>query len=432
MKLKIGIAGCIHGELENLYEAVRYAKDKRGIDLDLVICCGDFQSIRDEQDLKSLAVPHKYRHMLDFHKYYSGELKAEVLTIFIGGNHESSSYLSELPYGGWVAPNIFYMGRANVINFQGLRIAGLSGIYKSYNYLRGYFENDLFNADQMRSVYHVRNLEVFRLKQLVQPIDILLTHDWPRGIEHFGNKEELFAKKRFLLQDSQRGELGSLPSYELLAMLKPKYWFAAHMHVKFAALVPHENKSFTKFLALDKCLRGRSFFQIVEIDSPSLDIDNNVNSEAKLCYDLEWLTILKKTNHLLKISKEKYYMPTPLSGELYNFAPSEQEMAALREALNNDLTVREKFCQRSTNENVSLSINSQTTEFCARFEVADMVKLLLEKLETTSSNYSAPNATSTSSGVAVTSTEDPPFAQAEVGNMLPLENPDEICLDDIL
>lgn len=28
-----------------------------------------------------------------FHKYYSGELVAPVLTVFIGGNHEASSYL---------------------------------------------------------------------------------------------------------------------------------------------------------------------------------------------------------------------------------------------------------------------------------------------------------------------------------------------------
>lgn len=35
---------------------------------------------------------------------------APVLTIFIGGNHEASNYLQELPYGGWVAPNIYYMG----------------------------------------------------------------------------------------------------------------------------------------------------------------------------------------------------------------------------------------------------------------------------------------------------------------------------------
>ena len=43
-------------------------------------------------------------------RYYSGEKKAPILTIFIGGNHEASNYLQELPYGGWVAKNIYYMG----------------------------------------------------------------------------------------------------------------------------------------------------------------------------------------------------------------------------------------------------------------------------------------------------------------------------------
>jgi lariat debranching enzyme len=43
-------------------------------------------------------------------RYYSGEKKAPVLTIFIGGNHEASNYLQELPYGGWVAPDIYYLG----------------------------------------------------------------------------------------------------------------------------------------------------------------------------------------------------------------------------------------------------------------------------------------------------------------------------------
>ena len=45
-----------------------------------------------------------------FHRYYSGEKTAPILTIFIGGNHEASNYLCELPYGGWVCPNIYYMG----------------------------------------------------------------------------------------------------------------------------------------------------------------------------------------------------------------------------------------------------------------------------------------------------------------------------------
>ena len=34
-----------------------------------------------------------------------------MLTIFVGGNHEASNHLQELPYGGWVAPNIYYLGK---------------------------------------------------------------------------------------------------------------------------------------------------------------------------------------------------------------------------------------------------------------------------------------------------------------------------------
>ncbi len=87
---------------------------------------------------------------------------APVLTIFVGGNHEASNYLQELPFGGWVAPNIYYMGyagkyfkslqstflrneRANsqnvgiigVVEVNGILIGGHSGIYKGPDYLKG-------------------------------------------------------------------------------------------------------------------------------------------------------------------------------------------------------------------------------------------------------------------------------------------------------
>lgn len=44
-------------------------------------------------------------------RYYSGEKKAPVLTLVIGGNHEASNHMQELPYGGWLAPNIYYFGK---------------------------------------------------------------------------------------------------------------------------------------------------------------------------------------------------------------------------------------------------------------------------------------------------------------------------------
>ena len=115
--MKIAIEGCCHGELDRIYQTINQIETTQGIKIDLLLICGDFQSVRNEHDLQSMAVPPKYRSMQDFWRYYSGEKRAPVLTIFIGGNHESSDFLIELPYGGWVAPNIFYMGYAKCGEF---------------------------------------------------------------------------------------------------------------------------------------------------------------------------------------------------------------------------------------------------------------------------------------------------------------------------
>jgi lariat debranching enzyme len=164
--MKIAVEGCAHGELQVIYETIEHAQRRSGAQVDLLLCCGDFQSNRNGADLRCMACPVKYQHMCSFWRYYNGELKAPVLTLFIGGNHEASNFLQELPYGGWVAPNIYYLGYAGVVKFKGVRIGGMSGIYKGHDYLKGHFEAPPYSEDTKRSVYHVRNLEVFRLKQV--------------------------------------------------------------------------------------------------------------------------------------------------------------------------------------------------------------------------------------------------------------------------
>lgn len=57
-----------------------------------------------------------------------------VPTLFIGGNHEASNYSWELYYGGWAAPNIYYLGAAGCVDFGGYRIAGLSGTHSDAHY----------------------------------------------------------------------------------------------------------------------------------------------------------------------------------------------------------------------------------------------------------------------------------------------------------
>lgn len=186
-----------------------------------------------------MSVPLKFREIGDFHEYYSGKRKAPYLTIFVGGNHEASNHLWELYYGGWVAPNIYYLGAANVIRFGPLRIAGLSGIWKGYNYNKPHHERLPYSQDDIKSIYHVRELDVRKLLQVRSQVDIGISHDWPRGVEWMGNWKALFAKKDLFEADARAGTLGSSAAKYIMDHLRPPYWFSAHLHCKFSAVVNH-------------------------------------------------------------------------------------------------------------------------------------------------------------------------------------------------
>ncbi|KAJ3327301.1 lariat debranching enzyme [Blyttiomyces sp. JEL0837] len=237
--MHIAIEGCCHGELDKIYASIKNLERKENLTVDLLIICGDFQSIRNYGDLEMMACPEKHRVLGNFHEYYSGKRQAPIPTIFIGGNHEASNYLWELFHGGWVCPNIYFLGFAGVIKFGGVRIAGLSGIYNSHHYELGFHEMLPFNNQDCRSIYHVRKYNVYRLAQIRQPIDIVLSHDWPRGVYNFGNSQRLLAHKKHLAEEVYSNTLGSYPAEFLLKRLRPNYWFSAHLHVKFAALVEH-------------------------------------------------------------------------------------------------------------------------------------------------------------------------------------------------
>ncbi|KAF1944471.1 lariat debranching enzyme [Clathrospora elynae] len=238
--LRIAVEGCGHGVLHEIYASVAKACELRGWpDVDLLIIGGDFQAVRNAYDLKAVSMPPKYYAMHDFHEYYSGARLAPYLTIFIGGNHEASNYMWELYYGGWAAPKIYYMGAANVIRLGPIRIAGLSGIWKGYNYKKPHYERLPYNNDDVRSIYHVRELDVRKLLQIRTQVDIGLSHDWPRGMEWKGNHRQLFKWKPDFEQEAKDGTLGSVAAKVVLERLRPQHWFSAHMHAKFPAIWEH-------------------------------------------------------------------------------------------------------------------------------------------------------------------------------------------------
>jgi len=139
-----------------------------------------------------------------------------------------------------VAPNIYYLGAANVVRFGGLRIAGLSGIWKGYNYSKPHFERLPYDEDEIKSLYHVREIDVRKLVLLQTQVDIGISHDWPRGIEWQGDYKNLFRKKDLFEADARAGTLGSSAAKYVMDRLRPPNWFSAHLHCKYAAAVEYD------------------------------------------------------------------------------------------------------------------------------------------------------------------------------------------------
>ncbi|KAI3872831.1 hypothetical protein MKW92_009656 [Papaver armeniacum] len=224
--------------------------------------------------------------------YYSGQEVAPLPTVFIGGNHEASNYLWELYYGGWTMPNIYFMGFAGVIKFGTLCIGGLSGSYNACHYHLGHYKKPPYNENDTRSIYHLHEYDVYKLKQVEEPIGIFLSHDWPVGIDYAatGSFQEKDSRKHMIdyaatgsfhmiglshdwpvKKEIQENTLGSKAAANLLEKLNPPYWFSAHLHCTFVASVGHgESGSVTEFLAL---------------------------------YDEEWLAITRKFNHIFPLTR---------------------------------------------------------------------------------------------------------------------------------
>lgn len=47
--MHIAVVGCGHGELEKMYGALGRIEATRGIQVDLLLICGDFQAVRNQQ-----------------------------------------------------------------------------------------------------------------------------------------------------------------------------------------------------------------------------------------------------------------------------------------------------------------------------------------------------------------------------------------------
>ncbi|PJF16590.1 hypothetical protein PSACC_03625 [Paramicrosporidium saccamoebae] len=349
--MRVAIQGCGHGNLNSIYAALAKLQNDRPVDLLLI--CGDFQAVRHEADLETLACPPKYRHLGDFPEYYSGRRKAPVLTLFIGGNHEASSHLWDLYHGGWVAPNMYFLGFSGCVRFGGLRISGISGLYDPRHIKMGYYERMPYTGDMIRSIYHTREVEYRKLELLQGKTDVFMSHEWPHKIYEHGNLNELLRCKPHFRNDIQSRGIGAPPLAKLLKVLQPIRWYAAHMHVEFKATVQHD-QNVTEFLALDKCLPGRRHMQIVDIPAAG---------PMQLEYDEEWLSIVRAMDPFLSLNRTAPAIPDKV-----DLTDHVDFVRRLKESRSLKISERNSKPSDTPGKRTTLL---QTSEFCRMLQIQD-------------------------------------------------------------
>ncbi|KAK0217972.1 lariat debranching enzyme, C-terminal domain-containing protein [Armillaria fumosa] len=366
--LKVAVEGCCHGKLDDIYKQVASMERKGKYKVDLLLICGDFQATRNVQDLECMAVPPKHKHLNDFPKYYSGQKRAPILTVFIGGNHEASNYLAELHYGGWVAPNQYYLGRSGCIQVNGVRIAGASGIYTEAQYENGYFEKLPYSQHALKSIYRIRQYDIYKLSLLTKP-HIFLSHDWPQGITEHGDLAALLRDKPAFKSEIADGTFGGPPLMDLLKALQPEWWFAAHMHTLFKATVKHDD-SVTNFTALDKCLPGRKCLEVIDVPAMA--------GTTKLTFDPEWLAITRALQSFFnQVQSRALLPPQHLSSQLVK-----RHLEWVLEHIGEDRPVGsvQKFrptapgpTGRDNSRQPSAYFNQQTEAFCDMLRIPDLI-----------------------------------------------------------
>ena len=247
-ELYFAVVGDVHGYHNRMVAQLKKCEKRLGRTFDFVLQVGDFEAHRDEDDLRTMSAPSKYKQLGDFHQYWSGRVRYPWPIYFIGGNHEPYGFLESYVEGGCLLPHCHYLGRSQSQEIGGLEIAGLTGIYAEERFEQ---ERPVWGARSGQSnkdFIFFDDRDVMALMELEQ-VDILLLHDWPEGLFEEGG--EVAARGRLA-----RRERGNPYARMLVEELKPKWVFCGHMHTRYEASWEWEDETKTHFLCLAHILEG--------------------------------------------------------------------------------------------------------------------------------------------------------------------------------
>ena len=258
-----------------------------------------------------------------------------------------------------------------------------------------------------------------------------------------------FLDLRIVFKITNLGSLGNPPAEELLHHLRPKYYFAGHLHCRFAAQVVHKNETTTNFLALDKVLPRRKFLEIVDIPAPC-DNKSGEGAEPILELDQEWLCILRNTASLWNSSYGFIQLPVDASS-VEKLKVTKAQLDELNEDFGGEFQMPENFeptapvyqegFETSDRRNFQMAsqhyqlchyLNPQTALICQMLEIENPA--IQQGQRASRNGLISVNKIEPLEGAATSVDETKAIAQEEVQKEVPApsavnQNPDEINLD---
>jgi Icc-related predicted phosphoesterase len=213
--LYFAAAGDTHGHMHLMVERVKHLSVQTGITPSFVLQVGDFQPLRNLDDLDSMNAPEHYRQLGDFPEFASGKSTSPWPVWFIAGNHEPFYHLDQHLKGFTLALNCHYLGRAGRVTVEGLVVAGLSGIYSEKHFQEKRTPARLKDQNWKRRGYF-SDEDIKTMLKMPRP-DVLLLHDCPADV--FGRKVPL---------------RGNPIVRDLIERMAPKLVLCGHIH-RFAS-----------------------------------------------------------------------------------------------------------------------------------------------------------------------------------------------------
>lgn len=256
----VAAVGDVH---DNFLQMVAFVAEKEQAlrtSVSMLLQVGDFQCNRNAADLATMAAPAKYRTLGDFADFHDGRSNFPWPVYFIGGNHEPYGWLEQMPDGGDITTNCRYLGRTGSISLHGLKVVGLSGIYREDRYRVERPSRSEFRSRSNKD-YTYFNERDFERALAFESADVLMLHDWP---------SEIVAEVDRAAFDAEFGSenvpfLGNPIARELIELLEPQLVICGHMHRPYRTTMPLQNGKTAQIVCLDSVANGARAVEIFQV-----------------------------------------------------------------------------------------------------------------------------------------------------------------------